>query len=74
MLCQNLLTHLLLALVDVRVKFVAILFDRELLIIVNGNEDLLRAYWFFLWVMELCYIWMLQGLLCCQSFVWIKLK
>ena len=74
MLRQNFLTHLLLALVDIRVKLVAVLLDRELLIIVNGNEDLLRAYWFFLRVMELSYIWMLQGLLCCQSFVWIKLK
>jgi len=74
MLRQNLLTHLLLAFVDVRVKFVAVLLDRELLIIIDGNEDLLRAYWFFLWVMELCYIRMLQGLLRCESFVWIKLK
>ena len=72
-LCEDFLSHLLLSLMDVRVKFVSVLLDRELLVIVDWNEDFLCANWLFLWVMELLYVWMLQGLLSCQTFVWVEL-
>lgn len=62
---QNLLPHLLLALVDIRIELVAILLDRELLIIIDRNEDLLGAYGLLLRVVELGHIWMLQGLFSC---------
>jgi len=74
MLRQNLLTHLLFALVDVWIQLVAVLLDRKFLIIVNRNEDLLRAHWLLLRIVELRHIRMLQGLLCCQSLIRVKLK
>ena len=58
---QNLLPHLLLALVDIRVELVSIFLDGEFLIIVDGNEDLLGAYGFLLWIVELGHVWMLQS-------------
>ena len=74
MLRQNLLPHLLLALVDIRIELVTVLLDGELLIIIDGNKDFLGAYWLFLWVVELGHIWMLQGLFCCQALIWVELK
>ena len=74
MLRQNLLPHLLLALVDIRVELVTVLLDGELLIIIDGNEDLLCAYGFLLGIVELGNVWMLQGLLSCQALIWVELK
>ena len=74
MLRQNLLPHLLLAFVDIRIELVAILLDGELLIIINGNEDLLGAYRLLFRVVELGHIRMLQGLLGRQPLVWVKLE
>ena len=74
MLSQNLLPHLLLALVDIRIELVAVLLDRELLIIIDWNKDFLGAYWFLFGIVELGHIWMLQSLLSCQAFVWVELK
>ena len=65
MLRQNLLPHLLLALVDIRIELVTVLLDGELLIIIDRNKDFLGAYWLLLRVVELGNIWMLQGLLSC---------
>ena len=74
MLRQNLLSHLLLALVDIRIELVSIFLDGEFLIIVDGNEDLLGAYGLLLWIVELGHVWMLQGLLGRQALVRVKLK
>ena len=65
MLSQNLLPHLLLALVDIRIELVTVLLDRELLIIIDRNEDFLGAYWLLFGVVELGHIRMLQGLFSC---------
>ena len=73
MLCQNLLTHLLFPLVNIRIKLVSVLFDGELLIIVDRNHNLLGTYWLFLGVVELGHIRMLQRLLSCQAFIWVEL-
>ena len=74
MLCQNLLTHLLFPLVNIRIKLVSVLFDGELLIIVDRNHNLLGTYWLFLGVVELGHIRMLQRLLSCQAFIWVELQ
>jgi len=58
-LSQQLLPHFLLSFVDIRIELVAILFNGEFLIVVNWNEDFLRAYWLFLGVVELSYVWVL---------------
>ena len=63
-LCQNFLSHLLLALMDIRIELIAILLDGELLVVVNWDKDFLRTYWFLLWVVELLHIRMLQCLFC----------
>ena len=44
------------------------------MVIVDGNEDLSGADWLLIWVMELCYVRMLQGLLSSQPLVWVELK
>ena len=74
MLCENLLTHLLASLVDIGVELVAVLFNGKLLVVVNRNENLLRAIGLVIRVMELCHVRMLQGLLSSQPLAWIKLE
>ena len=72
-LCQDLFPHFLLSLVDVRVKFVSVLSDRELLVVVDWNEDLFSADWLFVWVVELSDVRMLQSLLSSESLSWVEL-
>lgn len=71
---QDLLPQFLLSLVDVRVEFVAVLADRELLIVVNRDIDLARANGLVIHIVELGDIGMAKGLLCCQSLVRVELK
>lgn len=71
--CENLLSQLLLAFVDICVQLVSILANRELLIIVNRDVDSTSADWLVIWVVELGYIWMTQGCLCCQTSAWVEL-
>ena len=71
---QNLFPHLLFALVDIRVQLVPILLDREFLIIVNRDKDLLSADGLLLRVVELSYVWVLQCLLCSEPLIWIELQ
>lgn len=71
---QDLLPHLLLPLMDIRIKLIAVLLDRELLVVIDRDEDFLSANWFLLWVVELLDIRVLQSLLSRQSLVRIKLK
>ena len=73
MLGQDLLSHLLLSLVDVRVEFVSVLSNRELLVVVNWDEDLLSADWLFIWVVELGHVRVLKGLLGGESLSWVEL-
>ena len=74
MLGQDFLPHLLLSFVDIRIELVSIFFNRKLLVIINGNENLLCANWFFIRVVELRNVWMLECLLNCQSLVWVELE
>lgn len=74
MLRQDLLTHLFASLVDVRVEFVAILLDGKLLVVVNRNENLLRAVRLVVRVVELSHVRVLQGLLSGQSLAWVELE
>lgn len=71
---EDLLAELLLPLVDICIELVAILSDRELLVIIDGNADLLRAYGLVLGVVKLTDIGMAQGLLCSETLVGIELK
>jgi hypothetical protein len=71
---EDLLAELLLPLVDICIELVAILSDRELLVIIDGNADLLRAYGLVLGVVKLTDIGMAQGLLCGVTLVGIELK
>ena len=50
---QDLLSQLLLSLVDISVKFVSILSNRELLVIINRDVDFPVADWLIVWVVEL---------------------
>ena len=72
-LCQDLFPHFLLSLVDVRIELVPVLSDRELLVIVNWDKDFLSADWFFVWVVELGHVRVLQCLLSRQSLSWVEL-
>jgi hypothetical protein len=71
---KDFLPHLLLPLVDVRVQLVSVLSNREFLVVVNWDEDFLRANWLLVGVVELSYIWMLESLLSCKPLVWVELK
>ena len=53
MLGEDFLSHLLLSFVDIRVQLVSIFLDRELLVVVDWDENFLRANWFLVFVMEL---------------------
>jgi len=59
MLSQYLLPHFFLSFVDVGIEFVTVLFNRELLVIVDRNEDFFRADRLLFRVMELGHIRML---------------
>lgn len=74
MLRQDLLSHFFLSLMDVGVKLVAVLFNRELLIIVDRDKDFLRTHGLLLFVVELRHIRMLQSLLSRQPLVGIELQ
>ena len=71
---QNLLPHLLLALVDIRIELVSVFSDREFLVVIDRYEDFLRAVWFFIWVVELSNVWMLESLFSGESLGRIELQ
>ena len=71
---QDLLAQLLLSFVDVRVQFVSVLSDRELLVVIDWNVNLPSADWLILRVVELGHIWVAQSLFCGQSSIWIELQ
>jgi len=71
---QNLLAELLLPLVDIGVEFVAVLSDRELLVVVNGNLDLSRAVRLVVGVVELGHVGMAESLLSSQALTRVELK
>ena len=54
---EDALSELLLSAVDVSVQLVAILANRELLVVIDWNVDATRAHWLVLWVVELSHIW-----------------
>lgn len=70
---EDLFSEFLFAFVDVLVQLVSVLSDRELLVVINWDVDLLGANWLFVWVVELGNVRVLQSLVSCQSFVWIEL-
>ncbi len=69
---KKLLPQFLLPLMDVSIQFVPVLSDWELPIIINGNVDLLQAWWFVFWVMELSNVGVSQSLLSSESFVRVE--
>jgi len=71
---KNLLSHLLLTLMDIRVKLVSVLTDRKLLVIVDGDVDFLRANWLLVRVVELRDVGVLKSLLSGQTLIWVELK
>ena len=56
---KNFLSHFFLLFMDIWIKFVPVLSNWELLVIVNWDEYLLSATRFFFRVVELCNVWML---------------
>ena len=74
MLGKNFLSHLLSTLVDIRIELVAILFDGELLIVVDRNVNFFCTNWLFFGVMELGYVRMFQSLLSGQPFARVELQ
>ena len=71
---QYLLSKFLLAFVDISVELVSVFSDRELLVVINRNVDLLRAHWLVLGIVELRDVGVTQGLLRRQSLVWVELE
>lgn len=55
---EDLLSKFLLALVDVCIQFVAVLPDRELLVVVDGDVNLAGTNWLVVGVMELGHVGM----------------
>ena len=74
MLRQQLLSHFLLTLVDIRIELVSVFSDREFLVVIDGYKDLLGAVWFLVWVMELSNVRMLKSLFSGESLVRIELQ
>lgn len=74
MLRQDLLTHLFASLVDVGVELVAILLNGKLLVVINRNENLLRAVRLVIRVVELRHVRVLQGLLRRQPLTRVELQ
>lgn len=73
-LSEDLLSHFLLSLVDVGVELVSVLTDRELLVVVNRDENLFQTVWLLIWVVELSDVRMLKSLLGGESLAWVKLE
>ena len=71
---QDTLSELLLPSVDVRVQLVAVLANRELLIVVDGDVDAARAHWLILRVVELGDVGVAQGLICRQAPIRVELQ
>ena len=71
---QNLASQLLLASVDIGVEFVAVLPDRELLVVVDGDVDATRAHGLVVDVVELGHVVVPQGLLCRKAPSRVELK
>lgn len=59
---------------DISIQLVSVLSNRELLVVIDGDVDLLSADGLILLVMELSNIGVFQGLLSCKSAVRIELK
>ena len=74
MACENAFSQFLLSTMDICIELVAVLSDRELLVIVNGYVNTARADWLILRVVELSYIWVTQGLLSRQPSIRVELK
>jgi len=71
---QDAFPQLLLSSVDIRVQFVAVLPDRELLVVVDGNVDAASAHRLVLRVVELSHIRVSQCLVCGQTPHWVELQ
>jgi len=71
---KDLFAQLLLSLVDVCVQFVAVLSDRELLVVVDRDVDLPRANWLVIWVVELRHVRVAKGLLGGETLSWVELQ
>ncbi len=70
---ENLLSQLLFTLVDVCVKLVAILTNRELLVIINWDVYPLCTYWLIIWIVELGNIGVSESLLSSKSLAGVEL-
>lgn len=57
---------------DVCVELVAVLADREFLVVVDRDVDGLRAHWLVCGVVELSNERVLQTLLCGQTLAWVE--
>ena len=71
---KDLLSKLLLALVDISVELVTIFADRKLLIIINRDINLLSAHRLILRIVELRYIGMSQRLFGGKSLVRVEVQ
>jgi hypothetical protein len=71
---EDLLAQFLLTLVDIRVEFVAVLADREFLVVVNRDHDLARANGLVVRVVELGHVGVAKSLVRRKAFGRVKLK
>lgn len=71
---QDAATQLLLPPVDIRVEFVSVLSDRELLVVVDRDVDSARAHRLVVLVVELLHVVVPQGLLCRQALARVELQ
>jgi hypothetical protein len=71
---QNLFTQLLLAFMNIRVEFVTVFADRELLIVVDRDVDLSGADGLVVCVVELGDVGMSESLICSQALAGVELE
>jgi hypothetical protein len=70
---ERLLPELLLALVDIRIKLVAVLSNRELLVVVDRDDDFACANRLIISVVKLGHVWVSQSLFRSQTLIRIEL-
>ena len=58
---------------DISIELVSVLTNRELLIVIDGNVDLLSADRFVVRVVELAHIWMSESLISGQSLMRVEM-
>jgi len=67
------MTALLLALPKhLIIQTIAVILNSQLHVIVDRDSDDLIALWLVVWIVELCHVWVTQGLFCRDTFLRVE--